>query len=95
MLDGFTDSAAAALLKKLDKDHPELATASALWRRQLIGDLAQGAAEPAPKAPKKTKPKAEPKEKTAKPARSSKPKAERALSSKAMAAKWDGKDRED
>lgn len=97
ILDGFSDSATTALTKKLDKDHPEIASASAEWRRNRIEELARGAAEPALKAPKKVRgaSKAEPKEKTIKSRRTLKPKVERALSSKALAARWDGKNRDD
>lgn len=93
VLDGFADAATTSLVKKLDKDHPDVASASAEWRRRRISDLARGAAEPAPKAVKKSK--AEPKEKVAKSPKSPKPKVERALGSKAMAAKWDGKNRDE
>lgn len=97
ILDGFSDSATTTLAKKLDKDHPEIASASAEWRRKRIEELARGAAEPVPKAPKKAKgaPKAESKVKTIKSPRKLKPKVERALSSKAVTAKWDGKNRDD
>ncbi|WP_156898123.1 hypothetical protein [Methylocapsa acidiphila] len=89
VLDGLADPAAASLIKKLDKNHPDIATASAEWRRRRISELAQGSVEPAAKA------KAEPKQKAAKSAKPSKPKVERALGSKAMAAKWDGKNRDE
>jgi hypothetical protein len=97
ILDGFHDSATTTLAKKLDNDHPEIASASAEWRRKRIEELARGAAEPASKAPKKVKgaSKAEPKQKIIKSPRPSKPKVERALSSKALAARWDGKNRDD
>ena len=94
ILDGLGDATVNALVKKLDKDHPEIATAPAKWRLQHIRDLARSAAEPAAKAPKAKAVKEALKEKAAKPARTPKPKVERALNSKAMAAKWDGKDRD-
>jgi hypothetical protein len=68
ILDGLADSASAALLKKLDKENPELKTASPLWCRKRLGELASGAAGPAEK-PSKLVPKALKKEsKTKKPA---------------------------
>lgn len=102
VLDGFTDPAAVTLIKKLDKYHPELATASPAWRRQRIGELARGAAEPAPTPAPRTRRRTSTQrtvqstpQTTTTPPGSTKPKVVRALSSKAMAAKWDGKDRED
>lgn len=99
-LDGVADPAIAALAKKIDKNNPELASGSGEWRRRRITELARGAADPVEKAAKaakaaKTSAKTAPKEKAAKSARVAKPKVERALNSKAMAAKWDGKDRDD
>jgi|SRR6516165_10035900 hypothetical protein len=97
ILDGLTDAETKSLAAKLDKNHPDLKSASAAWRRQLIGELASGAAEPTAKPAKtttKTPPKAAPKEKK-QPSRASKPKVERALNSKAMAARWDGKERDE
>ena len=93
ILDDFPDAATIALAKKLDKNHPEIASASPQWSRKRIEELARGAAEPVPKAPKKAiaKSKGEPKDKTIRPNRVPKPKVERALSSKALAARWDGK----
>jgi hypothetical protein len=97
ILDGFTAPATTALAKKLDKEHPEIASASSEWRRNRIEELARGAAEPASKAPKKVRgaTKAEPKEKIIKSPQISKPKVKRALSSKALAARWDRKNRDD
>jgi hypothetical protein len=94
ILEGFTDRATTAFAKKLDKDRPEIASASSEWRRNRIEELARGAAEPASKVPKKVRgaTRAEPKEKSPRP---SKPKVKRALSSKALAARWDGKNRDD
>jgi hypothetical protein len=51
ILDGQADSASAALVKKLDKDNPELKTASSVWCRKRLADLASGAAGPAEKPP--------------------------------------------
>jgi hypothetical protein len=59
ILDGLAESASAALLKKLDKENPELKTASLEWRRKRLAELASGAAGPAEKPPKT--PKKEPK----------------------------------
>jgi len=56
ILDGQTDSASAALVKKLDKDNPGIKTAPSHWLRRRIAELASGAVEPARKplkAPKK------------------------------------------
>jgi hypothetical protein len=49
ILDGLADSASAALLKKLDKENPELKTASPGSCRKRLSDLASGAGEPARK----------------------------------------------
>ncbi len=94
ILDGFTDPATTAFAKKLDKDHAEIASASAEWCRNRIEELARGAAEPVPMAPREAT-KAEPKKKIIKSPRPSKPKVKRALSSKALAARWDGKNRDE
>jgi len=51
ILDGLADSASAALLKKLDKDNPDLKTSSSVWCRKRLADLASGAAGPAEKPP--------------------------------------------
>ncbi len=51
ILDGQADSASAALVKKLDKDNPELKTASPGWCRKRLADLASGAGEPCRKPP--------------------------------------------
>jgi hypothetical protein len=59
ILDGLADSASAALLKKLDKENPELKTASPVRCRKRLAELASGAAGPAEKPPKT--PKKEPK----------------------------------
>jgi hypothetical protein len=63
ILDGLADSASSALLKKLDKENPELKAASPVWCRKRLADLASGAAGPAEKPPKT--PKKEPKSKKA------------------------------
>src|SRR5580704_15519341 len=55
ILDGQTDSASAALGKKLDKDNPDIKTAPPDWLRRRIVELASGAAEPAKKPPKTPK----------------------------------------
>ncbi len=47
ILDGQTDPAGAALVKKLDKDNPDIKTAPPDWLRRRIAELASGAAEPA------------------------------------------------
>ncbi len=52
ILDYQTDSASAALVKKLDKDNSELKTATPVWCRKRLANLASGAAEPAEKPPK-------------------------------------------
>lgn len=93
ILDDFSDSATIALAKRLDKNHPEIASASPQWSRKRIEELVKGAAEPVPKMPKKVTAtsKGEPKEKPIRPNRLLKPKVERALNSKALAARWDGK----
>jgi hypothetical protein len=49
MLDGLADSASATFLKKLDKENPELKTASPGWCRKRLANLASGAGEPARK----------------------------------------------
>ena len=58
ILDGHEDKASAALVKKLDKDNPEFKTASPVWCRKRLADLASGVAQPAakpePSPPKKT-----------------------------------------
>ncbi|MGH6838307.1 MAG: hypothetical protein ACREDT_05835 [Methylocella sp.] len=109
ILDGFADPATLTFLKKLNKYHPDIASASVDRHRQRIGELARGTAEPAPTATKKARAAAtgEPKEKakaaakgerkkkTTRSTRAAQPKAERALSSKALAARWDGMDRDD
>ena len=59
VLDGQTDSATAALVKKLDKDNPDIKTTPPHWLRRRIVELASSAAEPATKPPKT--PKKEPK----------------------------------
>ena len=46
ILDGVADLASAALLKKLDKENPELKTASPGWCRKRLAELASDAAEP-------------------------------------------------
>lgn len=61
ILDGQTDSASAALVKKLDKDNPDIRTAPSHRLRRRIAELASGAAEPISKPPKT--PKKEPKDK--------------------------------
>lgn len=62
ILDYQTDSASAALVKKLDKDNPEVKTASPVWCRKRLADLASGASAPAEKPAKpKPAPKKEPK----------------------------------
>ncbi len=53
ILDGLADSVSAALLKKLDKENPELKTASPGWCRKRLADLASGGGEPARKPLKK------------------------------------------
>ncbi len=53
ILDGIANSASAALLKKLDKENPELKTASPGWCRKRLADLASGGGEPARKPLKK------------------------------------------
>jgi hypothetical protein len=58
VLDGLTDVAIKALIKKLDKDNPELEANNANWHRRQIVLLARGDAEPAKKA--KPSPKATP-----------------------------------
>lgn len=102
-LELLTDANAKTLLKKLDKHNPEFAAGSPEQHRQIISELAQNIREPAQpgpikkrretkslespvKAPKFAKPPTQP------PAR---PQPERAISSKAMKAVWDGKNRED
>ncbi|MFZ3328366.1 MAG: hypothetical protein WA231_21880 [Methylocella sp.] len=62
ILDGQADSASAALLKKLDKENPELKAASPGWCRKRLAELASGASEPARKPP--VAPKREPKGKS-------------------------------
>jgi hypothetical protein len=52
ILDYQTDSASAALVKKLDKDNPEVKIAPPVWCRRRLADLASGAAGPAEKPPK-------------------------------------------
>jgi hypothetical protein len=52
IVDGQTDSASAALVKKLDKDNPELKTAPPVWCRKRLADLASGVAGPAEKPSK-------------------------------------------
>ena len=59
ILDGQTDSASAALVKKLDKDNPDIKTAPPEWLRRRIAELASGAAEPARK-PSKPRPRKKP-----------------------------------
>ncbi len=52
ILDGQTDSASAALVKKFDRDNPDIKTAPPDWLRRRIAELASGAAAPATKPPK-------------------------------------------
>jgi len=52
ILDYQTNSASAALVKKLDKDNLEVKTAPPVWCRKRLADLASGAAGPAEKPPK-------------------------------------------
>lgn len=52
ILDDLGDPGSATLVKKLDKENPELKSASTVWRRKRLADLASGAAEPATKPPK-------------------------------------------
>ncbi|MGH6836170.1 MAG: hypothetical protein ACREC9_11600 [Methylocella sp.] len=52
ILDYQTDSASAALVKKLDKDNPNVKATSPVWCRKRIADLASGASAPAEKPPK-------------------------------------------
>jgi hypothetical protein len=89
IIDGMTESETKSLSGKLDKNHPELKTASANWHRRQIVALASGTVEPTSKPSKKvTKPKAEAAQ-PAKATQAAKPKTKRALSSKAAAATWD------
>jgi hypothetical protein len=55
ILDGQTDSGSTALVKKLDKDNPDIKTAPSDWLRRRIADLASGAAEPVKKSLKTPK----------------------------------------
>ncbi len=52
ILDYQTDSASAALVKKLDKDNPDVKTAPPVWCRKRLADLASGAAGPVEKLAK-------------------------------------------
>ncbi|WOJ89442.1 hypothetical protein RZS28_16855 [Methylocapsa polymorpha] len=67
VLEGQADSTSAALVKKLDKDNPDLKTAPAVRLRQLLVELASGAAEPVgkPVKPAPSKPKTSGKAKAA------------------------------
>jgi hypothetical protein len=59
ILDGQTDSASAALVKKLDKDNPDIKTAPPEWLRRRIAELASGAQPgslPSPRPRKKPSP---------------------------------------
>lgn len=69
ILDGLADSASSALVKKLDKENPDIKTASSDWLRRRIAELASGAAEPASRPSKlaTSKPKASRKGKAAAP----------------------------
>jgi hypothetical protein len=60
ILDGQSDSASAALVKKFDKINPDIKTAPSDWPRRRLAELASGESEPATKPPKtpKQKPKA-------------------------------------
>ena len=88
IVEGLTESETKSLAGKVDKHHPEIKTGPTASNREHIVALAQGTAEPEPKPKKGDRtPKAE------KAPATPKPKVQRALSSKAMAAKWDGKDR--
>lgn len=87
VIDGLSDAEVKSLAGRLDRNHPDITAGTADWRRRHIVTLASGA-DPAPKP---QKPKA-PGKKASAPAR---PKPRRALGSKAMAAVWDGKDRDD
>jgi hypothetical protein len=66
ILDGLTDAQIASLVTKLDKNHPERASAKPDWRRRHVAALVNGSVEPAAKAagkmtkePKPPKPKKE------------------------------------
>jgi hypothetical protein len=64
LLEGLKDAEAKSVLTRIDKHHPELKNASANWRRQHLGALADGSSMPfvpPPKTKKATaKKKAEP-----------------------------------
>jgi len=50
IIDGLPDAQIKTLVAKLDKNHPEIRTETALWRRQHLIALVDGSKEPAPKA---------------------------------------------
>jgi hypothetical protein len=63
LIEGLKDTEAKSVLTRIDKHHPELKSASAAWRRQQLGALADGSSTPsaAPtRAKKASKKKAEP-----------------------------------
>ena len=80
----FKDAEAKSILTRIDKHHPEMKTASAAWRRQHLGALADGsiashappakAKKAAKKSVKKSAKKSAAKKSTAKKAKKSKAK---------------------
>ena len=49
IIDGVPDAQIKTLVTKLDKNHPEIKTETALWRRQHLIALVDGSKEPTPK----------------------------------------------
>lgn len=84
VLDALSDADVKSLATRLDKHHPEIKDATAGRRRRHIVALAAGA-EPAEKPKKAAAAKRAPARKPGKAP------VERAISSKAMAAVWDGR----
>jgi hypothetical protein len=56
ILDGLTEDQVRSLLAKLDKYHPDLATAGPQWRLHRMRALAHGSVEPAEKTKPRPKP---------------------------------------
>lgn len=48
VVSNMKDTDVTAVLKKLDKNHPELKTGSAAWKRKHLCSLSDGAVQPAP-----------------------------------------------